>query len=609
MHPSNQSLNPAAGLAALPAVDAKAGHKSANKLAAVGLQKDAPKVVPKTVPKSKRMRQVLTGFRREFIWVFVFSGFVNLLMLTPTLYMLQIFDRVMVSGNGMTLIALTLMMVVLSAVMAFSEWLRSRLLVRAGGRFDDLLNRQVFTAAFTAQLIKPQRSPQQPLTDINSLRQFLTGNGIFAIADTPWAVIFVVVLFLMHPWLGWLASAFCVLQLILGFVLQRVTKPAQELSQDLAMDSGQYLQAKLRNAETVESMGMQGNLRSQWMALHDRQMLHHAKVNETQRRVQALMKWVQYTQQAMMLSMGALLAIEGAITAGAMVASNALMGNALRPFGLMVQTWAQSVEARAAFTRLNTLLGAQPELPTDAPAPAVLGQISLQNLVARAPNRSAPILTGLNAEFRAGEVVAIIGPSGAGKSTLARCLLGIWPDTEGEVLLDGHKVQAWPRQVLGPHVGYLPQDIELFDGTIAENIARFSDVDSSVVIHAAQRAGIHEMVLRLPKGYDTSIGEAGSILSGGQRQRLGLARALLGEPKLLVLDEPSANLDDAGEAALARAVMDLRRAGSTVFMIVHQQKLLRLADRVLVLDAGQIAQLVPVKRAPAAAPSTETTSA
>ncbi len=536
--------------------------------------------------------QLLWTFRREFMWLLIFSMFVNLLLLAPTLYMLQVFDRVMASGNGMTLLALTVTLVILLLVMAFAEWVRSRLLVRAGARFDDVLNRSVFGAAFMAQLRQPQRSPQQPLTDMNTLRQFLTGNGVFAIVDAPWAVVFIGVLFLMHPWLGWLSVVFVVLQLTLGFVVQRLSGQGQKLSQELSLDASQYLQAKLRNSETVESMGMQPNLRRQWMALHERQMANHESVQTTQYRVQAAMKFLQYTQQALMLSLGALLAIEGKITPGAMVASNALMGNALRPIGVIVQSWGQSVEARAAWARLTSLLMAQAAEPTQAPAAEVKGQLSLRNLQATAPNRETPILHGLDADFRAGEVVGILGPSGAGKSTLARCLLGIWPGATGEVLLDGHRMRDWPRSALGPHLGYLPQDIELFDGTIADNISRFGDVDPDQVIDAARRAGIHDMILRQPKGYDTSIGDGGASLSGGQRQRLGLARAILGHPAVVVLDEPSANLDDAGEKALASALRDLKSRGTTVFMIVHQPQLLAVADRVLVLEGGRITQMV-----------------
>jgi ATP-binding cassette, subfamily C, bacterial exporter for protease/lipase len=552
-------------------------------------------------PSRGPLADVLRRFRWEFFWVCVFSLFVNLLMLSPTLYMLQIFDRVMVSGNGTTLLALTGLMILLSVSMAFAEWVRSRLLVRVGGRLDEVLSRPVFGAAFTAQLSRAQRSPQQPLADLNTLRQFLTGNGVLALVDTPWTIVFVGALFMMHPLLGWLSLGFCVVQLALGFVVQRLQSKNQKIARDLAMDSTQYLQAKLRNAETVESMGMQGNLQRQWMALHTRQMVNHAKTQEMARRVAALMKWVQYTQQALMLALGAVLAINGKVSSGVIVASNTLMGNALRPIGLIVQIWGQTAEAKAAYVRLNQLLAAQPADAQEAPAAEVKGQITLKGLKAGAPNRPTPILKGLDAEFRAGEVIGIVGPSGAGKSTLARCLLGIWPGAEGEVLIDGHAVTDWPRQVLGPHIGYLPQDVELFEGSVAENIARFGDADPMAVIQAAKLAGIHDMVLRMPKGYDTVIGDNATVLSGGQRQRLGLARALLGDPAIVVLDEPSANLDDAGEAALVNAVRAIKARGATVFMIVHQQHMLSLADRVLVLEAGQISKLVPVVVAPAVA--------
>ena len=551
---------------------------------------------------------LLLTFRKEFIWVCIFSALSNVLMLTPTIYMLQLFDRVLSSGNLMTLLAVTVFMLIFSLIMSFSEWLRSRLLVRAGSRFDEALNRRVFDAAFHAQLSSTRRDPAQPMNDLNILRQFLTGNGVFAIADTPWTVIFIVALFLMHPWLGWLALAFCVVQLAVGFMAQRMATRNQKAQLELTRESGQYLQAKLRNAETVEAMGMMGNLRGMWLALNDRQHHLHVRSHEVTHRIQASMKWLQYTQQALMLSLGALLVMKGQIGAGAMVASNALMGNALRPVGLIVQVWGQFVEARAAFDRLNALLADQPVQPFAPPLPDVIGQVTLRDLKATAPGRKQPILHGLNAEFKAGEVIAIIGPSGAGKSSLARCILGIWPQTEGAVLIDGHAVEDWPREMLGPNVGYLPQDVELFEGTIAENISRFAEVSPDLVIEAAKAAGIHDMVLRQPKGYDTPIGEAGSILSGGQRQRLGLARAILGHPAIVVLDEPSANLDDAGEAALMRVVAQLKSVGSTVFMIVHQSHLLAVADRVLVMEAGQISRLANVVRGPVPLAQTSTSN-
>ncbi len=548
------------------------------------------------VPGGRRnsIEEVLWSFRSEVLWIVVFSAFANLLLLTPIVYMLQVFDRVMFSGSLLTLVAVTLFMVVLLCVMAFAEWLRSRLLVRAGNRFDRVLNERVFTAAFATQLSQHRQLPTQPIGDLNLLRQFLTGNGVFAVLDTPWTLIFIGALFLMHPWLGWMSVLFCAVQLILGFVAHRMQVRSIKAGQQLGLEANQYLQAKFRNAETVEAMGMESNLRLQWMALNDRYLQQQAAAQEAAARVQAMMKWLQYTQQALMLSLGAMLVIDGKISVGAMVAANSLMGIALRPVGLIVQSWSQFADAQAAYRRLNDLLDAQQPQPVDPPMPELSGQISLRRLCAKAEGRKLPILDGIDLDFQAGEVVAILGPSGAGKSTLARCILGIWPGAEGQVLIDGHDIRSWPRQWLGEHIGYLPQDVELFEGTVADNISRFERVEADAVFAAARAAGIHDMVLRMPKGYDTLVGEAGGTLSGGQRQRLGLARALLREPAIVVLDEPSANLDDRGEAALAQAVRALKSKGCTVFMIVHQKSLLSLADRVLVLEAGRVAQFAAV---------------
>jgi len=542
----------------------------------------------------------LWAFRQELVWVLVFSMFANVLMLTPTIYMLQLFDRVMQSANDTTLLLVTLLMLLFVAAMAFAEWVRSRLLVRAGTRLEDALNERIFMAAFQAQLRQPQRSPQQPLVDLNLVRQFFTGNGMFAIADAPWTVVFIAVLFLIHPWLGWLALVFCFVQLALALLARRLMGARQQDVMEADMDLSQYLQAKLRNVDTVSAMGMQVQLKRHWMARQDAMEQQQAKLQETSSRVQASMKWVQYTQQALMLSLGALLAIDGRITAGAMIASNALMGNALRPFGLLVHVWGQAMELRTAWARLDDLLENADDGQPDAALPALTGQVSLRKLSALVAGRDKPILDAIDADFHANEVVAIVGPSGAGKSTLVRCVLGIWPGYQGQVLLDGHDLKSLPRQALGERLGYLPQDIELFEGTIAQNIARFGDADPAEVVKAAKSAGIHEMVLRMSKGYDTPIGEAGAALSAGQRQRLGLARALLGEPTIVVLDEPNANLDDAGEAALVAAVGEFKRRGATVFMIVHRQHLLALADRLLILDEGRMVHLAPTKRTAAA---------
>ena len=545
--------------------------------------------IPLLLARSELGRSIWK-FRREFVWVGVFSFFSNLLLLAPTLYMLQVFDRVMLSQNEFTLISLTLIATLLFAVMGFAEWVRSRLLVRAGVRFDEYLNSRVFKSSFDANLNLMASNPVQSFSDLTNLRQFLTGNGIFALFDTPWTPIYMAVLFMMHPWLGLVSVFFTGVLGFLAWYSHKLTAAGSVKASEAVVKSNTYLQGKLVHVETVVSLGMLANLRRHWMMLYADQLDKTLDAQHLQHQVQAFVKFVQYSQQSLVLALGALLAINGEISAGAMVASNALVSNALRPIGTLVSTWRQFADAQASYLRLEQLMKDHPDRGALHVAEVVNGRITLHDLVASAPGRERPILKGLNVNFNAGEVVAIVGPSGAGKSTLARCIIGIWPDVKGEVLLDGQPINTWSRDELGPHLGYLPQDIELFEGTIAENIGRFGELKSEWVIDAAQRTGIHDMILRFPKGYDTPMGVAGGMLSGGQRQRVGLARAIYGNPSLVVLDEPNANLDDVGEAALIRTVQDLRQRGKTVFMVVHQRNLLSVADRVLVLNEGAISQ-------------------
>jgi len=537
--------------------------------------------------------RALWTFRHECAWVGLFSLFVNLLVLTPTLYMLQVYDRVMSSQSGWTLIALTLVTVLFFGVMAFAEGLRGQLLVRAGVRFDEFLNAHVFDASFEANLNQASHNPVQSFNDLTSLRQFLTGQGMFAFFDLPWMPIYLAVLFMMHPALGMLALVFAGAQGALAWWGHRLTAPGYERQMRAQVVADTYLSGKLRNAETVHALGMLVPLRQRWLALHETQLQAQARAHDLTHRVQALTKLLQYSQQSLVLAAGALLVVRGELSMGSMIASNTLTANALRPISTLVAIWKQFLDARSAYGRLEHLLQAHPQRGA-AHADTVRGQITLRELEATAPGRATPILQGLNAEFRAGEVVAIVGPSGAGKSTLARCLLGIWPQHHGQVLLDGEPIERWQRHQLGDHIGYLPQDVELFDGTLAENISRFGPLDPAQVIEAARSTGIHDMILRFPKGYDTPMGEAGNLFSGGQKQRIGLARALYGHPALVVLDEPNANLDEVGLAALVRAVQNLRDQGKTVFMVVHQRSLLALADRVLVLEDGRIARFGPL---------------
>ncbi|HAF55231.1 MAG TPA: type I secretion system permease/ATPase [Thauera sp.] len=530
----------------------------------------------------------LYTFRREFLIVGIFSLVANVLMLAPTLYMLQVYDRVLVSRSELTLLVLSLITLFFFAVMAFAEWSRSRLLVRAGVRLDAVLSTRVFNASFEANLSQSGAPAQRAFNDLTEVRQFLTGNGIFAFFDAPWAPIYIGVLFFLHPFLGWVSIAFALVQAALAwFGHRRTLAPAEEASK-AALDVNLYLQGKLRNAEVVESMGMLSGLRERWSRRHAEYMDRQGVTQSMTHRITAISKWVRYCQQSLALAAGALLVIEGELTPGAMIAANVLMTRALAPIDQMVNTWRSFIGARSAFLRLEQLLRAHPERDPALSRVPPTGEVTLREVIATAPGRATPILQGVSLQASPGSVTVVLGPSGSGKSTLARVLMGIWPDVSGEVLLDGHPLDGWSRAELGPHVGYLPQDVELFDGTIAENIARFAEIESEKVIAAARSAGLHDMILRFPKGYDTPMGEAGSLLSGGQRQRIGLARAIYGDPALIVLDEPNANLDDVGEAALMRAVRELRGKGRTVFLITHRPGAVAAADQLLVLRDGRV---------------------
>lgn len=534
------------------------------------------------------LRAALWALRREFMVGLLFTVVINLLMLTPTLYMLQVFDRVLLSQSELTLIALTLVMLFFFGVMAFSEWVRSRLLVRTGVKLDTALNSRVFKASFDAQLKQPGVNTTQAFLDLTNLRQALTGNSFFALMDMPWTPIYLGVLFMLHPFLGLLSVVFSVVLMGFAYYSSKATYQPLEAAAKSSTEEHNYLLGKLKNAGVVESMGMAGHLRRLWMGRHGQllQLNHHAQ--DQTHRMQAISKFLRYTQQSLALGAGALLVIDGQLSPGAMIAANVLMGRATQPLDMVVSSWRTTVTAWDAFKRLEKLLEDFPARTPTATPPSPTGHISLQNLSATAPRRIEPILKDLSAQFAPGQVIGILGHSGSGKSTLARCLVGIWPHCQGQVLLDGHPLNDWDRDELGPHLGYLPQDIELFDGSIAQNVARFGSLNADLVIQACQRAGIHDMILRFPQGYDTPLGAAGGTLSGGQRQRIGLARALYGDPQIIVLDEPDANLDEAGEAALARALVDLKARGKTVFVISHRRNVLSATDHLLIIHNGRI---------------------
>ncbi len=538
-------------------------------------------------PKSE-LSAAIWSLRGIFYMTGAFSFFINMLLLVPTIYMLQIYDRVLTSRNELTLWFLTLIMLGLYLLMGAIEGVRSRLLVRAGMRFDDALNKRVFTAAFEQNLRAGNASAGQALVDLTNIRQFVTSAGVLAFFDAPWAPIFIAVIFYIDPMLGWFSIGATVVLVSLALVTELATRKPLADANGAAMNSNRFADDNLRNAEVIDAMGMLPDLRKRWLARHEDHLVLQSVASDRAGLISSVTKFVRLSVQSLILGLGALLAIEGKITPGAMIAGSILLGRALSPVDLAINTWKALVSARASYERLNEMLARFPARGTGMSLPAPKGEVRVENLMATAPGTQTLILRGVNFAIPAGEIVAIIGPSASGKSTLARLLVGVWQPASGKVRLDGADVYLWNKDELGQYVGYLPQDIELFDGTIAENISRFSEIDPDKVIAAARRAGVHEMILRFPKGYDTPIGRSGSFLSGGQRQRIGLARALYGDPSLVVLDEPNSNLDEAGEAALVQAVMELKAHGKTVVVITHRTSIIGVVDKILFLREGQL---------------------
>lgn len=540
--------------------------------------------------KRSELDEVLFSMRRIFIAAGLFSFFINALMLVPSIYMMQVYDRVLNSRNEMTLLMLSLIMLALYMLIGAFEWVRSQLLVRASVQLDEKLNNRIFNATFEATLKGSGGNPAQALSDVTNLRQFLTGSGLFAFFDAPWTPIYLAVICILDPWLGVFSLVGGVILIALTWLTERMTQKPLSEANALGIQASQYAANNLRNAEVIESMGMLPGIHQRWNLKHRACLALQQQASDRAGSIGGATRFTRLTLQSLILGLGALLVMEGRLTPGGMIAASILMGRLLAPIELLMGAWKGLIAARGSYDRLQQLMKAIPQKEVGMPLPRPKGVMTLEAVVAAAPNTQIPIIKGLSAAFMPGEVVGIIGPSAAGKSTLARLLVGVWPAQSGKVRLDGADIYSWNKLDLGPNVGYLPQDVELFEGTVAENIARFAQVDPEMVVRAAQRAGIHDMILHFAKGYDTPIGTGGSFLSAGQRQRVALARAMYGEPVLIVLDEPNSNLDDVGDLALVRALADLKAHGCVVVVITHRTNVVGVVDKLLVLRDG-VAQL------------------
>ncbi|WP_095077089.1 type I secretion system permease/ATPase [Pseudomonas sp. Irchel s3h17] len=541
----------------------------------------------KTTPTAPLLN-ALGDYKNILISVGCFTALINLLMLVPSIYMLQVYDRVLSSQNETTLVMLSLMVVGFFVFIGLLEIVRSFIVIRIGSQLERRFNLQVYQAAFERNLFKGEGNAGQSLADLTHIRQFVTGPALFAFFDAPWFPIYLLVIYLFNVWLGVFATVGAALLIALAFLNEAMTRKPLAEAGGYSQQSSQLATSHLHNAETVQAMGMLGALRQRWFQVHSRFLGLQNQASDTGAVISSLSKTLRLCLQSLVLGLGALLVIQGQMTAGMMIAGSILMGRVLSPIDQLIAVWKQWSGAKLAYRRLDALLLAFPPTDSAMALPAPKGQVSFEQVSAGPPGQRNATLQQVSFTLGAGEVLGVLGASGSGKSTLARVLVGVWPTLAGTVRLDGADIQRWNRDDLGPYIGYLPQAIELFSGTVAENIARFRQADPQKIVEAAQQAGVHELILRLPQGYDTRLGDDGSGLSGGQKQRVALARALYGGPSLVVLDEPNSNLDTVGEAALASAIAQMKAQGTSVVLVTHRSSALAQADKLLVLNEGRL---------------------
>lgn len=534
-----------------------------------------------------KMQKMLAGLRPILLYVGLFSLAINLLLLAPSIYLLQVFDRVIPSRSSETLFVLTLAAVGALAIMAILDMVRARLLVAAGVVFDRVLGQRVLCESLGSAAQPGAAGYAYGYRDVGTLRGFLTGPGMFSLLDVPWLPVYILIIFLFHPLLGAIALAGALLLLGLAFLNERLTRPPLEEFQQRSQKAARYIDAGTRNAEVVNGMGMVASLARRWQGQNGLAILAQAGAGRMGGNLGAVTKFLRQAILVAMLGAGAYLVIELHVTAGVMMAATIILGRALQPVELLIAGWRSIIEARAAYARLSTLLRDHPEShETELPHPE--GEVAAERVVFAAKGTERVIIKGVSFHLAAGESLGLIGPSASGKSTLARLIIGAWRPVSGRIRLDGADIALRSRESIGRHIGYLPQDVELFFGSVAENIARLGEPDDQSVVDAAKRAHAHDLILRLPRGYDTEIGEGGAILSAGQRQRVALARALYGNPRLVVLDEPNAFLDGDGEDALLATLEGLKSSRVTTILITHRPSLLAGVDKVLMLRDGAV---------------------
>ena len=542
-----------------------------------------------------KISKALKLCQQSFTGVAVFSAVGNILMLVPAFFMLNVYDKAVANNSLPTLWMLSGITAFLFIILACMETLRSRLLVAISSRLDCALTPDLYKITLeAAALSSKSRVSTQPLLDINALRQFLTGAGIFAIFDAPWLPIYLLILFLFHPLLGWLGVLATVVLLVLAVVNQYRTSPALAAANELARQNNTDTMLNLRNAEAIEAMGMGAAVEARWRQKQDQLLRLQESGSHTAGLFAAITKTLRLAVQSAAIAAGAFLVLKQEISPGMLIAGSILIGRALQPVEVAVGAWKGFIEAKEQYLRLRKVLDTAPPPREQMSLPAIKGRVTANQATIIPPGSREPVLQGLTLEIPPGSVCMVVGPSGSGKSSFVRSVLGLWPCLAGDIRIDGADSSKYNREELGPQLGYLPQDIELLEGTVSANICRFGVVDSDAVIRAAQDAGLHDYILSLPNGYDTELGKEGGQLSPGQRQRIALARAVYRRPKLVILDEPNSNLDEFGEKALNSAIQTLKANGSTVILVSHRQTVLPLADLLMVLARGRLKEFGPV---------------
>ncbi|MCU0934695.1 MAG: type I secretion system permease/ATPase [Gammaproteobacteria bacterium] len=537
---------------------------------------------------SSPIAAVLQTFRGAFAAVVLFSVFVNLLQLTLPLYMMNLFTYVFTSLSSETLVMLTVVAVGALALQSTLEALRGRVLARVGASLDARLGRDVLAALVRSSAGTASRSAQA-MRDVHEVRAALAGPEVYKLVDIPLTPFFLLVLYLLHPVLGLLALFGALILLGLALLNELITRPPLEAANSEGLKSLGRVEDYVRNADAIEAMGMMPAVIKRWEHGNSRKLAQMTRAGDRGNLLGTIARFTRIMLQVGIMAAGAYLYLQHELMTGAMIAAALLMSRAVAPFESAIVTWKTVVGARAAYRRLSDLMRVAAERSVGMSLPAPRGQVSVEKISAVAPGTSRVTLKGVSFELAPGEMLGVIGPSGAGKSTLGKVLVGVARPAGGVARLDGADVYQWNADELGRFIGYLPQDVQLFGGTVAENIARLDpQPPAEAVVAAARRAGVHDLILRLPKGYETPVGEGGQALSAGQRQHIALARALYGTPRLVVLDEPNSNLDASSEEALVQAMAQARGAGVTLVVITHRPSLLEGADRLLVLRDGAV---------------------